>query len=313
MHLFFITGATLYMVFDWYEETMESAMKNNSSTSEDERESIMLDILKDVITGIRFIHEKQLMHGDLKPNNILINRYPDFIQASIADFGLTKYAGGNDPIWRTSKGNRHYNFCNDSTLRLSSDIVSFGAILYASMVYIKTGSSVSDDKMSELRDKSGRDLLEDEREEPEELRKFLHEELDGQSRYLLDLIFQCSCLDENKRPTANLCFDILLATEAFKECERGIKAMQIPALFGNSATIEVMMFPGFLDYILEKINDLQLQVHKEIHKFIKYGATQNSLVSYTNLRADLQNKLVNFMTEYFPEVLIEIEVEKDDA
>ena len=268
---------------------MDSTMKINSIRLEQERENIMLDILRDVIKGISFIHEKQLIHGDLKPNNILIDMSSsgDFIQASIADFGLTRYVGGNDPIWRTSHGNEHYNFCTDSTLRLSSDIVSFGAILYASMVYIKTGSSVSDNKMSELRDKSGLDLLEDEREEPEELRKFLHKALNGQSRYLVDLIFQCLCLDETKRPTANLCFDILHTTEAFKECERGIKAMQIPALFGNSATIEVMMFPVFLDYILEKINELRLQVQEEIHKFIKNGATQNSLVSYTNLRADV--------------------------
>ena len=270
------------------------------------------NILRDVIAGISFIHDKQLMHGDLKPNNILINRSPDFIQASIADFGLTRYVGGSDPIWRTSQGNEHYNFCTDSTLRLSSDIVSFGAILYASMVYIKTGSSVSDDKMSELRDKSGLDLLEDEREEPEELRKFLHKALNGQSRYLVDLIFQCLFPDESKRPTAQLCSNILHATETFVECDRGIKAMQIPELFGNNATIEVMVFPGFLDYISEKIKYIQLEVGEEIHNFIENGATQNSLVSYTNQRADLQNELVIFMNKYFPELLIDIKVEKDD-
>ena len=290
---------------------MDSAMKIEIGSVVD-RDKIMRNILRDVITGIRFIHEKQLMHGDLKPNNVLINMSPDFIQASIADFGLTRYVGGNDPIWRTSHGNEHYNFCTDSTLRLSSDIVSFGAILYASMVYIKTGSSVSDDKMSELRDKSGLDLLEDEREEPEELREFLHKALNGQSRYLVDLIFQCLFPDEHKRPTAYLCYDILHATEAFEDCDRGIKAMQIPELFGNNATIEVMMFPGFVDDILEKIEYCQLQVDKEIHNFIKNGANQKSLVSYTNLRADLQNELVIFMNEYFPELLIDIKVEKDD-
>ena len=69
----------------------------------------------------------------------------------------------------------------------------------------------------------------------------------------MDLIFQCLFPDEHKRPTTYLCYDILHATEAFEECDRGIKAMQIPELFGNNATIEVMMFPGFLDNISENI------------------------------------------------------------
>ena len=158
---------------------MDSTMKINSSRLEKERENIMLDILRDVITGISFIHEKQLIHGDLKPNNILIDMSSsgDFIQASIADFGLTRYVGGSNSIERSSEGNNHYCFCTDSTLGLPSDIVSFGAILYASMVYIKTGSSVGGDSMSALRENS--------RLEPEELRKFLHEELNGQDRYLV--------------------------------------------------------------------------------------------------------------------------------
>ena len=88
---------------------MDSAMKIDIGSVVD-RDKMMRNILTDVIRGIKFIHEKQLMHGDLKPNNILINRFPDFIQASIADFGLTRYVGGNNPIWRTSQGNEHYNF-----------------------------------------------------------------------------------------------------------------------------------------------------------------------------------------------------------
>ncbi|KAL0415606.1 UNVERIFIED_CONTAM: Cyclin-dependent kinase G-1 [Sesamum latifolium] len=44
-------------------------------------------IMKQFLEGVRFLHENRLMHSDLKPSNILVNRKGDL---KICDFGLSK-------------------------------------------------------------------------------------------------------------------------------------------------------------------------------------------------------------------------------
>ena len=53
-----------------------------------------IDILRQITTGIREIHDQGIVHRDLKPNNILIkqiegqgNSYKKQYQAKIIDFG----------------------------------------------------------------------------------------------------------------------------------------------------------------------------------------------------------------------------------
>jgi serine/threonine protein kinase len=47
--------------------------------------------MKDILSGLCMIHEKNYIHRDLKPENILLNQCagPDGTVAKIADFGLS--------------------------------------------------------------------------------------------------------------------------------------------------------------------------------------------------------------------------------
>ncbi len=44
-----------------------------------------LSITKDIINGLHYIHEHNILHCDIKPENILFNHK---MQAKITDFGL---------------------------------------------------------------------------------------------------------------------------------------------------------------------------------------------------------------------------------
>ncbi|KAJ7798909.1 kinase-like domain-containing protein [Mycena olivaceomarginata] len=49
-------------------------------------------IVRDVTSGLAYLHANQVVHGDLKPSNIMIN---DQCVACITDFGLSKIIGKN--------------------------------------------------------------------------------------------------------------------------------------------------------------------------------------------------------------------------
>lgn len=60
--------------------------KNNGTLTISERRSISLQILK----AFSYLRDKNLLHRDISPNNILIKEYEDTIVVKISDFGLVK-------------------------------------------------------------------------------------------------------------------------------------------------------------------------------------------------------------------------------
>lgn len=50
-------------------------------------ESLVKDILKQILNGVAYCHSKRIIHRDLKPANILLNN--DHL-IKIADFGLAR-------------------------------------------------------------------------------------------------------------------------------------------------------------------------------------------------------------------------------
>jgi serine/threonine protein kinase len=52
----------------------------------------VLNILVDVAAGMEYIHSKSIIHGDLKPDNVLVKKdssRPYGVIAKIIDFGLS--------------------------------------------------------------------------------------------------------------------------------------------------------------------------------------------------------------------------------
>ncbi|CAD8055786.1 unnamed protein product [Paramecium primaurelia] len=52
-------------------------------------ESIISQIMYSIFTGIEYLHSKQIIHRDIKPDNILIKNTEDLSSIKIADFGLS--------------------------------------------------------------------------------------------------------------------------------------------------------------------------------------------------------------------------------
>ncbi|PQP82294.1 serine/threonine protein kinase [Paenibacillus sp. PCH8] len=108
-------------------------LKNNRDASEEMR----IEIFKQIVSGVKYMHGKGKFHRDLAPKNILLYQTEDDLNVRIADFGLAK-----DPeslSLFTGKSKRDYghedytdpeqlnSLADSSNL---SDIYSLGALLY---------------------------------------------------------------------------------------------------------------------------------------------------------------------------------------
>ena len=90
-----------------------------------------LNFLHDIATALAHVHSSEMLHLDIKPANIIINK--DGNDALLADFGMAdNLQPGNSHIIRAGPvGTVVYKdtFCHDGTLRPARDIYSMGVTI----------------------------------------------------------------------------------------------------------------------------------------------------------------------------------------
>lgn len=106
----------LYLVFEFLDQDLKQYMDSCRPTGMSPR--LVKSYLYQLLLGINFCHSQGIMHRDLKPQNLLINRYG---QLKIADFGLARafaipmrtYTHEVVTLWYRSPeillGSRHYS------------------------------------------------------------------------------------------------------------------------------------------------------------------------------------------------------------
>ena len=98
----------------------------------DQKEDIAVQLLK----GIEFLHQHNVVHRDLKPGNILIVRDGSRVIPLITDFGLSKSANtGDGSVFSNSFGGGTQRYSSPEQLqgkplRFNTDLWSYGSILY---------------------------------------------------------------------------------------------------------------------------------------------------------------------------------------
>lgn len=97
----------------------------------------ILDAFRHVITGVEFAHEKHVLHRDLKPTNILVERTGDSMKAMVGDFGLSRKFTRGEMSFQTAKGAAYFSRWYSAPEQLSTfadvgvtaDVYSLGRIL----------------------------------------------------------------------------------------------------------------------------------------------------------------------------------------
>ena len=76
-----------YLVFEYFEGTnLQNYAKNHNNIDE----KLIIHIMKHVLYGLHYLHSNNIMHRDIKPDNILMNSNYDI---KIIDFGISAMIG----------------------------------------------------------------------------------------------------------------------------------------------------------------------------------------------------------------------------
>ncbi len=127
-------GKVDYALMQYYPDGNLSNLIKKNQLSPQQRESMALQLLE----GIRFLHQHQVVHRDLKPSNILIHQHDlskEYIP-KITDFGLSKKANTDKNTHFTNSfaaGTYAYSSpeqLKGETLRFNTDLWAYGAIVY---------------------------------------------------------------------------------------------------------------------------------------------------------------------------------------
>ena len=121
----------LYYVTEYIEgQTLRQWMNDNPSPSLQE----VREIINQLARGLRAFHRKEMIHQDIKPENIIIDTHGT---VKIIDFGSTKIAGVEEistPIERLSLlGTQHYTapeYFSGLPSNLQADAFSLGVLTY---------------------------------------------------------------------------------------------------------------------------------------------------------------------------------------
>lgn len=98
-------------IMEYMDFTLDKFIRlNNNKILLGVRKSIILQLIK----ACKYLHEKEYLHRDLSPTNVLIKTYDDVLVVKIADFGLAK----NPANQLTTINTEFKGYFNDPNLKL---------------------------------------------------------------------------------------------------------------------------------------------------------------------------------------------------
>jgi serine/threonine protein kinase len=127
-------GKVDYALMQYYPEGNLSQLIQKGNLTQVQREDMATQLLQ----GIAFLHQHQVVHRDLKPSNILVQQHAitQVYIPKITDFGLSKKANTDKNTHFTNSfaaGTYAYSSpeqLKGETLRFNTDLWAYGAIVY---------------------------------------------------------------------------------------------------------------------------------------------------------------------------------------
>lgn len=119
----------LYIVME-YVDGGDLANKIRARGTKQFTEDEILDIFIQVVLALNYLHEKKIVHRDIKPQNIFLTR-ANIVK--IGDFGVARALEGTQDLCQTVIGTPYYlspEVWNNEPYNSQTDIWSLGCILY---------------------------------------------------------------------------------------------------------------------------------------------------------------------------------------
>lgn len=141
-----LVGESLFYTMDYQPgATLEEVLEGRGPVTTSEELDWFLRLMLQVVDALRYLHQRRLVHRDVKPSNILVRApvpdlpFDQYLEhpttvASLTDFGLVKTRDGRHGMTRTALGTPQY--MSPEQIEVSSgvdersDLYSVGVVLY---------------------------------------------------------------------------------------------------------------------------------------------------------------------------------------
>jgi len=129
----------LFIIQEYCEQgTLKAALKDRVFVRTEAPDlKCLLEIAMGVAKGMHHIHSKNILHGNLKPSNVLLKTAPDThsgMLAKVADFGLSlKMSSEQTHVSNVQKGEPFYmarEVMEEGSASKAADIYAFGVVLW---------------------------------------------------------------------------------------------------------------------------------------------------------------------------------------
>lgn len=283
------------MVFEWFDHDMRSLLPK--ARIQDERRLVTLkqhvqSIILQVVIGLGFLHEKCIVHGDLKIDNVYVNEQQDtgHVRAVIGDLGMNKYIRNmrfDNPV----DGHRLFWVAPDRLLTTKFDIWSVGHFMFYCVMFCATGRIVSGSKWETFQA-----MVNEKRYI--ELRQFLCDNLPDEHRAVRELIVQCLQWEPSDRPDCQTMRKILDQDEDVNNA--CIVANHIMVRHNGFKHSEQIIFPNCIRNLLAIHDDPSLvqTLHPELSKRIRLSLSRGDNFPIIDLSANCDSRLLNEFAEF---------------
>ncbi|RLN81317.1 hypothetical protein BBO99_00003825 [Phytophthora kernoviae] len=122
----------LYIVTDFCPKSLSGLIENPAAKGPLE-ESVFMKVISQIVSGMGFLHSRNVVHRDLKPANVLISETDD---VNICDFGLSRLIEPDATTMTAEVGTPSYMAPEMATMggiqcSTKGDVYSFGILLYS--------------------------------------------------------------------------------------------------------------------------------------------------------------------------------------
>ena len=125
------TKTKIYIVMEWLEhgDLFKEVTKRGKFT-----ENVARHVISQVLSAIRYCHLRGIVHKDIKPENILVERIDNgYMRIFVTDFGLSQFAKPSEKL-RDAAGSIAYmapEMIDNETFTKAVDVWGIGVICYA--------------------------------------------------------------------------------------------------------------------------------------------------------------------------------------